>query len=88
MSLPTDPGYVPVMKDETRQKLGLITPDELAETLKITVTTLQSWRCDGQGPEYIKLGKQVFYRLTDVKDWIASHPSESKDGSQEHVQSA
>ena len=74
-----EPREQSVIKDETRQKLGLLTPEELAVTLKVTTTTLQTWRCEGQGPQYIKLGKQVFYRLIDVKDWINTHTPGGKD---------
>lgn len=70
----------PLMRDETRQKLGLLTPDELGVTLGVTTTTLQTWRCEGKGPRYIKLGKSVFYRFGDVQDWIDDtlivHPEE------------
>ena len=75
-----------VIKDETRQRLGLLTPEELAVTLKVTTTTLQTWRCEGQGPQCIKLGKQVFYRLTDVKHWIDNQTPTEKDSGEEYSQ--
>lgn len=59
-----------VIRDETRAKLGLVTPEELSVTLEVTTTTLQTWRCEGKGPRFIKLGKGVFYRIVDVKAWI------------------
>lgn len=90
MSLPTDPGTAPsVIKDSTRQRLGLLTPEELAVTLKVTESTLQTWRSEGAGPLCIKLGKQVFYRMNDIQDWIAEQQATrgSKDDAQEPSQS-
>lgn len=59
-----------LIKDSTREKLGLLTPEELAYALEITVTTLQTWRVQDTGPRYVKLGKGVFYRYTDVRAWF------------------
>lgn len=84
----SNPDLIPsVIKDETRQRLGLLTPEELAVTFKVTESTLQTWRSEGQGPLCIKLGKQVFYRLADVKDWIDEQQPSGKDNAQEQVQS-
>jgi predicted DNA-binding transcriptional regulator AlpA len=60
------------IKDSTREKLGLITPEELAAALEVTPTTLQTWRVQDYGPRYVKLGKGVFYRYEEVQEWIAS----------------
>jgi predicted DNA-binding transcriptional regulator AlpA len=59
-----------LIKDSTREKLGLMTPEELALALQVTVTTLQTWRVQDQGPRYVKLGKGVFYRYRDVEAWF------------------
>jgi predicted DNA-binding transcriptional regulator AlpA len=59
------------IKDATREKLGLITPEELAAALEVTTTTLQTWRVQDYGPRFVKLGKGVFYRYTEVMEWIS-----------------
>lgn len=56
---------------ETRLRLGLLTEEQLAATLKVTPGTLEVWRGQGKGPDHVKLGRGVFYRIADVKDWIA-----------------
>ena len=66
----------PVIRDATRQKLGLLTPDELSLTLEVSINTLQTWRCEGRGPRYIKLGKQVFYRFAELQDWVNEQKAE------------
>jgi predicted DNA-binding transcriptional regulator AlpA len=58
------------IKDATRERLGLITPEELAVALEVTTATLQTWRVQDYGPRYVKLGKGVFYRYEEVKEWI------------------
>lgn len=31
--------------------------------------TLRNWRCSESGPVYMKRGRQVRYRLTDLAEW-------------------
>jgi hypothetical protein len=65
------------IKDETRRRLGLLTEEELCSALENKPATLQQWRCEGYGPKFVKLGKAVFYRFTDVEDWINRSVHES-----------
>ena len=53
-----------------RQRLGLITQSELADLLEVTRETLREWRRLKQGPDYVRLGKAVMYRETDVQEWL------------------
>jgi excisionase family DNA binding protein len=46
------------------------TPAELAERLKIKTRTLQDWRSSGQGPSFIRVGRVIRYRKSDVEDWL------------------
>jgi hypothetical protein len=55
-----------------RGVVGLITPLELCTALNIAEQTLASWRTAGTGPDFVKLGKGVFYRLADVQAWVAA----------------
>lgn len=69
------PGLEMMVTHEVTQlleELDLI-PDALfAKTIGVTQQTLAGWRCSGQGPEFVKLGRGVFYRREDVRKWIAS----------------
>jgi len=56
--------------ERLRSRLGLVTPDELAETLDLSVETLREWRRLKQGPDFVKCGKNVMYREKDVQDWL------------------
>lgn len=48
-----------------------VTADELVVRFKnqITKRTLASWRSNGGGPNYTKIGGKVLYSLRAVKDW-------------------
>lgn len=47
-----------------------LTMSELAEELRTTPSTLRYWRREGAGPQWIKIGKRVIYRRTDVEAWL------------------
>ena len=39
----------------------------IAERWKVPTTTLSQWRWNGKGPQFIRLGKHIVYRLQDVE---------------------
>lgn len=47
-------------------------PSEVAEVLGIPPHTLDVWRSQGKGPDYLKVGRHVRYRWSDVNAWLAS----------------
>lgn len=51
-------------------QFDLFTEDDLATLVGVTVDTLQTWRVKDDGPDYVKLGKTVFYRQRDIERWI------------------
>lgn len=55
---------------DLRARLGLITQEELASMLDVSVETLREWRRLKQGPDFVKTGKGVMYREVDVQDWL------------------
>ena len=50
--------------------LALLTPEEAAHVLTSKARTLERWRSTGTGPRYIKVGRRVAYRLSDLEVWI------------------
>jgi excisionase family DNA binding protein len=50
----------------------LKTTDELAKKLKIKPKTLSEWLSAGKGPPFIRLGKVIRYRESDIKAWLDS----------------
>jgi hypothetical protein len=37
----------------------------------IGVRTLQMWRCNRRGPKFLKVGRNVVYRRSDVEDYLS-----------------
>lgn len=60
------------MRDDKllRDRLGVLSPIELAKLLEVGIDTLREWRRLGQGPDYVKAGKGVLYREDDIIDWM------------------
>lgn len=69
-----------------RWALGLLTPNELAGALGVKEGTLSVWRSTGEGPKFIKLGKQVFYRLDDMSQWVWSKYPQIKNSGLERAE--
>lgn len=55
---------------------------QLARRWKLSHRTLERWRWLGEGPNYVKLGKRVIYRLVDVEQFEANglHQTVSAEG--------
>ena len=52
----------------------LINQIEAGKILGIPHATLQKWRSTGENNiPFIKIGRSVRYRTTDLKDWIDAH---------------
>jgi predicted DNA-binding transcriptional regulator AlpA len=63
-----------------RDELDLVPADELAEALGLAEQTLAAWRSEKQGPDYVKLGKTVFYRRCGLTEWIARRSTAASVG--------
>jgi len=59
LSLPTDPDV-------------LIRAAEVPSYLGIAQQTLSRWRHEGNPPSFVRLGRRIFYRAGDLRDWIRS----------------
>lgn len=63
------------MKFRLDADLTCLTTKEAAALLKLSPRTLEGMRCDGNGPDFAKLGDgiraKVVYRLSDLEKWLA-----------------
>ena len=74
--VPTVTGSVAVvMRGNMRNMDRLLTPNEVADVLQVPAGTLPQWRYLGRGPRYVKIGRHVRYRPTDVEHWIEEQAS-------------
>ena len=56
------------------KKQNLMSAEEAAEYLNVTTRTLANWRCLGYPSlPYIKLGRCIKYRQSDLDIYIAKH---------------
>lgn len=51
---------------------ALLTTDEAAKRLRLSVSSLGRWRVEGVGPAYIKRQGRVFYSPEALDDYLAS----------------
>ncbi len=60
------------MEKETHTKAlsPLVSAQELADNLDLSVKTVQAWRYKGSGPASFRAGGQIRYRLEDVQAWL------------------
>jgi hypothetical protein len=52
---------------------ALISQNEAAKILRLSVRTLERYRIVGGGPRYVKLGRRIVYRPGDLDAWVASN---------------
>lgn len=50
----------------------LMSTEEVAASalLRVKPQTLRAWRVRGTGPKYVKIGRRVYYRLSDIRVWV------------------
>ena len=48
----------------------LLNERQAAKSLTVGEKCLQAWRTRGGGPAYIKIGRLIRYRQTDLDNWI------------------
>jgi excisionase family DNA binding protein len=55
--------------------LSLLTEDDVAKQLNLSLASLRRWRLEKRGPQFIKVGSLVRYRPEDVEAWLLSLPT-------------
>lgn len=51
--------------------LQLYSQNDVAERLGCSVRTLERYRVSGEGPRFVKIGRLVRYRASDLDAWLA-----------------
>jgi predicted site-specific integrase-resolvase len=57
------------MDDDAKKYL---TPDEAARLIGAASQTLARWRCEGGGPQFIRVGRKIMYGADDISVWMNS----------------
>lgn len=50
----------------------LMTTKQAADTLQVKETTLEQWRWNGKGPDFVKMGRTVRYRQSDLDAFLGA----------------
>jgi len=56
---------------------NLLNADAAAGFLNLSKSTLAKMRLSGNSPKYIKMGRRVAYRRTDLETWVESQTFQS-----------
>jgi excisionase family DNA binding protein len=48
----------------------MVSQAEVAELLGVTERCIEGWRVRGGGPRYVRVGRLVRYRESDVSAWL------------------
>ncbi len=65
------------MSTDLLRSTPLLTPQDVATRIGVSITTLATWRCTKRyALTYIKIGRLVRYRLSDVEAFEASRSHE------------
>jgi predicted DNA-binding transcriptional regulator AlpA len=51
--------------------------EEAAKLLRLSPRTLERQRLDGTGPKFVKLGRRVLYRASDMEAWLQNRTFQS-----------
>jgi excisionase family DNA binding protein len=49
----------------------LMSPSEVADWLRVSISTVYHWGQTGSGPVSFRVGKHLRYRREDVERWLA-----------------
>ena len=55
---------------------NLIDSKQLAKWLNVHPGLPAQWRLHQRGPKYLRLGRAIRYRVSDVQEWMTEHQQE------------
>jgi hypothetical protein len=61
------------MNTGTEENLDRMTTQEAAKYLRLSKVRLDIWRYERRGPTFLKLGGRVFYRKSDLDEFISAN---------------
>jgi hypothetical protein len=48
----------------------LLREDEAAKELNVRPQTMAAWRYRGKGPSYVRVGKLIFYKPSQIREYV------------------
>ena len=62
-----------------KKEIRLLNDGKAADVLDTQIQTLRNWRCQLKGPPYIKIGRNVRYRLEDLIKFMEDNRIDPND---------
>ena len=53
-----------------RDCVGIVTATDLAEMFGVSQRLLRDWRRMEEGPRFLLVGRNYFYRIKDIQSWL------------------
>jgi hypothetical protein len=60
---------------EVFRMLNLLTEEQVAQQLHVSLASLRRWRLERRGPRFIKVSSLVRYRPEDLEEWLRRLPT-------------
>lgn len=60
------------------RKKGLLSPEDLAEFLRVPLGSVYKWRATGSGPRGARVGRHVRYTAESVARWLEQQADEPR----------
>lgn len=77
-ALPSPASAVPPVGHEANESHEFLTDPQFARLVKTSTRTTETWRRNGNGPPFIRLGRRILYRRCDVETWLAAQRFHSR----------
>jgi excisionase family DNA binding protein len=66
--------------DRATARRRLMTPEELADYLGVTLHCVYAWSSRGGGPKVLRVGARLRYRPDDVEEWLDQVTDNREEG--------
>jgi len=60
------------MNQESPQKIA-VRDHDAAALIGVSTASLRSWRSQGRGPAYIRAGRRIVYRVSDLEAFLGAN---------------
>jgi predicted DNA-binding transcriptional regulator AlpA len=67
-----NPAIIMAQPTSPKPKSTLLSQDETALFLGVSKNSLEKWRSERRGPVYVKVGRLVRYRLSDLEAYLTN----------------
>lgn len=63
--------HSPARNNRTADHSPFLTQPEAASFLRVSERSLERWRIEGTGPEFVRAGRRILYSMQSLRAWAA-----------------